>query len=177
MTFIDFCAGIGGFRLGFEGAGFSCVGYVERDKFARQSYEAMYDTTGEWTACDITDLKSEDIPRADCWCFGFPCFPQGTKITTEKGLKNIEDIITGERVLTHENRFKKVLNTMSRKTNEIYTLTIQGAIDTRVTSEHPYLVYKDENTEWVKVKDLKKGDMVGFPVNTKSEIPQWGGVD
>ena len=177
MTFIDFCAGIGGFRLGFEGAGFSCVGYVERDKFARQSYEAMYDTTGEWTACDITDLKSEDIPRADIWTFGFPCFPQGTKITTEKGLKNIEDIITGERVLTHENRFKKVLNTMSRKTNEIYTLTIQGAIDTKVTSEHPYLVYKDENTEWVKVKDLKKGDMVGFPVNTKSEIPQWGGVD
>ena len=73
MTFIDFCAGIGGFRLGFEGAGFSCVGYVERDKFARQSYEAMYDTTGEWTACDITDLKSEDIPRADIWTFGFPC--------------------------------------------------------------------------------------------------------
>ena len=56
MTFIDFCAGIGGFRLGFEGAGFSCVGYVERDKFARQSYEAMYDTTGEWTAWGDLDM-------------------------------------------------------------------------------------------------------------------------
>ena len=132
----------------------------------------MYDTKNEWTAYDVTKVSSEEIPYADCWCFGFPCFPRGTKITTEKGLKNIEDIIAGERVLTHENRLKKVLSTMSRKTNEIYTLTIQGAIDTEVTSEHPYLVYKDENTEWVKVKDLKKGDMVGFPVNTKSEIPQ-----
>ena len=177
MKFIDICAGIGGFRLGFERAGHECIGYVEYDKFARTSYEAMYDTDGEWTAWDVTKLAPEEIPYADCWTFGFPCFPQGTKITTEKGLKNIEDIITGERVLTHENRLKKVLNTMSRKTNEIYTLTIQGAIDTKVTSEHPYLVYKDENTEWVKVKDLKKGDMVGFPVNTKSEIPQWGGVD
>ena len=177
MKFLDICSGIGGFRLGFERAGHECVGFIEIDKYARKSYEAMYDTKNEWTAYDVTKVSSEEIPYADCWCFGFPCFPRGTKITTEKGLKNIEDIITGERVLTHENRFKKVLSTMSRKTNEIYTLTIQGAIDTKVTSEHPYLVYKDENTEWVKVKDLKKGDMVGFPVNTKSEIPQWGGVD
>ena len=177
MKFLDICSGIGGFRLGFERAGHECVGFIEIDKYARKSYEAMYDTKNEWTAYDVTKVSSEEIPYADCWCFGFPCFPRGTKITTEKGLKNIEDIITGERVLTHENRFKKVLNTMSRKTDEIYTLTIQGAIDTEVTSEHPYLVYKDENTEWVKVKDLKKGDMVGFPVNTKSEIPQWGGVD
>lgn len=177
MKFLDICSGIGGFRLGFERAGHECVGFIEIDKYARKSYGAMYDTKDEWTAYDVTKVSSEEIPYADCWCFGFPCFPQGTKITTEKGLKNIEDIITGERVLTHENRLKKVLNTMSRKTNEIYTLTIQGAIDTEVTSEHPYLVYKDENTEWVKVKDLKKGDMVGFPVNTKSEIPQWGGVD
>ena len=66
----------------------------------------------EWTAYDVTKVSSEEIPYADCWCFGFPCFPRGTKITTEKGLKNIEDIIAEERVLTHENRLKKVLSTM-----------------------------------------------------------------
>mgnify|MGYP002627199008 CR=1 FL=1 len=73
LTFIDICSGIGGFRLGLESAGHKCIGYCEYDKFARASYEAMYDTEGEWTAYDVTKLKSEDIPYADIWCFGFPC--------------------------------------------------------------------------------------------------------
>ena len=73
MTFLDLCSGIGGFRLGLERAGHKCIGYCEYDKFARASYEAMYDTKGEWKADDITKLKSEDVPDADIWCFGFPC--------------------------------------------------------------------------------------------------------
>lgn len=73
MDFIDICAGIGGFRNGLEQAGHRCVGYVEIDKYARKSYEKMYDTTGEWTATDVTKIKPNDIPRADLWCFGFPC--------------------------------------------------------------------------------------------------------
>lgn len=73
MTFLDLCSGIGGFRLGLERAGHKCIGYCEYDKFARASYEAMYDTEGEWKADDVTKLKSGDVPDADVWCFGFPC--------------------------------------------------------------------------------------------------------
>lgn len=73
FTFIDICAGIGGMRYGLEQAGMKCIGYVEIDKYARASYEQMYDTTGEWTEYDITKVKAEDIPRANMWAFGFPC--------------------------------------------------------------------------------------------------------
>ena len=73
MKFIDICAGIGGFRSGLEKAGHKCIGYVEIDKYARKSYEAIYDTQDEWTATDITAVKAEEIPKADLWCFGFPC--------------------------------------------------------------------------------------------------------
>ena len=73
MTFLDLCSGIGGFRLGLETAGHKCIGYCEYDKFARASYEAMYDTEGEWKAHDVTKLKPRDVPYADIWCFGFPC--------------------------------------------------------------------------------------------------------
>lgn len=73
MTFLDLCSGIGGFRLGLERAGHKCIGYCECDKYARASYEAMYDTEGEWKADDVTKLKSGDVPDADIWCFGFPC--------------------------------------------------------------------------------------------------------
>lgn len=73
MRFIDLFAGIGGFHLGMEQAGHECVGWVEWDKFARKSYQAIHDVKGVWNASDIRTVRSTEIPRADCWCFGFPC--------------------------------------------------------------------------------------------------------
>ena len=99
MTFIDLFSGIGGFRRGMEMAGHKCIGFCEYDKFAVASYTAMHLMTdeerkyidtipfrgrvkeankeeyrhGEWYADDITELRADDIPTADCWCFGFPC--------------------------------------------------------------------------------------------------------
>lgn len=74
MKFLDFFAGIGGFHSGVELAGHRCVGYVEWDKFARQSYEAIYDTEGMYTAYDITKIKNgNELPKSDVWCFGSPC--------------------------------------------------------------------------------------------------------
>lgn len=67
-------AGIGGFRSGMEQAGHKCVGWIEWDKFARQSYEALYDTEGEYTASDIKSIENgKELPSADLWAFGSPC--------------------------------------------------------------------------------------------------------
>lgn len=74
MKFLDLFAGIGGFRLGMEMAGHKCVGHCEIDKFANASYIVMHNPKeDEWFADDITRVRADDIPRADCWCFGFPC--------------------------------------------------------------------------------------------------------
>lgn len=99
MKFIDFFAGVGGFRRGMELAGHECVGFCEFDKFATASYISMHLLTeeqrktledipikqrqkeilkeeyrnGEWYANDIRRVYAGDIPKADCWCFGFPC--------------------------------------------------------------------------------------------------------
>ncbi|MGN4675188.1 DNA cytosine methyltransferase [Bacillus cereus group sp. MYBK225-1] len=77
LTFIDLFAGIGGFRLGMEQAGHKCLGYVEWDKFARKSYEAIHNTKGEWTAHDITTVTDDDLRllrgTVDVICGGFPC--------------------------------------------------------------------------------------------------------
>lgn len=99
MKFIDFFAGIGGFRRGMELAGHECVGFCEFDKFATASYISMHLLTeeqrkaledipikkrqkeilkeeyrnGEWYANDIRRVYAGYIPKADCWCFGFPC--------------------------------------------------------------------------------------------------------
>ena len=73
LTFLDFFAGVGGFRRGLELAGFKCIGYCEKDKFARKSYEAMYDTKGEWFHDDITSIDPTQLPKADLWTAGSPC--------------------------------------------------------------------------------------------------------
>lgn len=99
MKFLDFFAGVGGFRRGMELAGHECVGFCEFDKFATASYTAMHLITGkqreylstltlkqrqkeilkeeyrngEWYSSDIRRVLPQDLPRADCWCFGFPC--------------------------------------------------------------------------------------------------------
>lgn len=74
LTFIDLFSGIGGFRLGMEMAGHKCLGHCEIDKFANNSYIAIHKPKeGEWYESDITRVRASDIPRADVWCFGFPC--------------------------------------------------------------------------------------------------------
>lgn len=73
MKFVDFFAGIGGMRSGLEKAGHTCVGFCEWDKYARQSYKAIYNTEGEWENHDVRGVTVDSIPRADLWSFGFPC--------------------------------------------------------------------------------------------------------
>lgn len=73
LQFLDLFAGIGGMRRGLEDAGMQCVGSVERDKFARLSYQAIFQTKGEWLADDIQTVEAGSMPKADIWTFGFPC--------------------------------------------------------------------------------------------------------
>ena len=82
-----------------ELAGHECIGFCEFDKFVTASYISMHLLTeeqrkaledipikkrqkeilkeeyrnGEWYANDIRRVYAGDIPKADCWCFGFPC--------------------------------------------------------------------------------------------------------
>lgn len=58
MKFIDIFAGIGGFRSGLKKTGHKCIGFVEWDKFARQSYKAMYDTKGRELEFDSIEVKN-----------------------------------------------------------------------------------------------------------------------
>ena len=74
IKFFDMFAGIGGFRSGLEAiGGFECVGYCEIDKYAKQAYEAMYDTGGELYFDDARKIVPEQLPDFDLITGGFPC--------------------------------------------------------------------------------------------------------
>ena len=74
IRFFDMFAGIGGFRSGLESiGGFECVGYCEIDKYAKQAYEAIYDTGGELYFDDARKIVPEQLPDFDLLVGGFPC--------------------------------------------------------------------------------------------------------
>ena len=174
LTFIDMFAGIGGFRSGMEQAGHKCVGWIEWDKFARQSYQAMYDTEGEYDAKDIQQVQGSDLPDSDVWCFGSPCFVAGTLVQTRDGLKPIDSLKVGEEVVTIDGTYQPIVKTMVHETNKIYELKVEGNLPIHATGNHP--IYAKQRTDksthrdgvkhiysepkWIPLNQLSKGDLV-----------------
>ena len=70
FKFIDLFAGIGGFRLGMEKAGFKCVFSSEIDEHCRTVYKNNF---GEMPNGDINRVSLSDIPNHDVLTGGFPC--------------------------------------------------------------------------------------------------------
>jgi len=75
MKFFDLFAGIGGFRLALEKEGYACVGFCEKDRWARKLYKAYYGTEekGEFEWDDILTLNPDDVPDFEVLTAGFPC--------------------------------------------------------------------------------------------------------
>ena len=71
LKFFDLFAGIGGFRLGMERAGHTCVGSCEWDKYARETYKYNFNQYPEYD--DSKDMHAQSLPSFDVLCAGFPC--------------------------------------------------------------------------------------------------------
>ena len=91
----------------------------------------------------------------------FFCFVAGTKVKTENGFKNIEDIKIGEKVYSfnldnNEIELKEVLELIHSSAKDTYKLTIGGKI-VEMTSKHQvYIVDKG----WTRAYNIKIGDMM-----------------
>src|SRR5690625_3320133 len=184
FNYVSLFAGIGGFEQALNKLGGKCVFSSEIDKFAAQAYEALY---GDKPSGDITKINAKDIPEHDLLVGGFPCFAAGTLITTSDGVKPIEDVKKGNRVLTHTNSFQEVVVPMVKRKKGIYELKVQGSPVTLITEEHPVYVrdmYREWNNDrrsydrkwsdpkWIEAEDLKKGvHFVGMSENIEVTNP------
>lgn len=72
FDYIELFAGIGGFRSALDELGGNCVFASEIDRFAQQSYKALYDGADELRG-DITKIDARTIPDHDLLAAGFPC--------------------------------------------------------------------------------------------------------
>ena len=87
------------------------------------------------------------------------CFVAGTKVLTENGYKNIEDIKVGDMVYSYnldnnEKELKKVTRTIKSSTEETYIVTINGKKVEMSPRHQVYVIDKG----WVRAYNLKVGD-------------------
>lgn len=86
------------------------------------------------------------------------CVVKGTEIQTTEGLKQVQDINVGERVITlnGEQVVSHVWNpdTLEDGTPECYEIEFEDGHKVTCSDKHRFLI----NDEWVEAKDLKLGD-------------------
>ena len=95
------------------------------------------------------------------------CFVKGTKVKTENGFKNIEDIKIGDKVYSYNLNnnsleLKKVLNTIKSNTIDTYKVTIGGKTVEMSPKHQLYIIDKG----WVRAYNLNVNDKL-LDVNGK----------
>ena len=146
------------------------VNFCEFDKYATKSYCAIHNVDESLNLGDITKVDETKLKPFNMICGGSPCFVRGTKVYTDKGYKNIEEICVGDLVLTHKKRFMPVVAIGGEKQKDIYSLRVQGFLETKCTDYHPFYCKKTRSSipEKIRLKDIKKGYYIGSHINKES---------
>ena len=187
MTFIDLFCGVGGFHQALDRHGLKCVLACDTDKHCRATYERNY---GIQVHPDVRKLHVDDVPNCDVLCGGFPCFISGTRVLTNTGYINIEDVSTDMKLLTHKNNWKQIMNKQTKVYNgELVNIDIKYHPETIVcTPEHPFFVrnrmkkwdninrryvYTFSEPSWEEAKNIHPETFVGIPINKRSIVPEF----
>jgi len=113
------------------------------------------------------------------------CLTPNTNIITIDGVKKVKDIIEGDHVLTHEGRYKKVLNKFEREYfGDLHTINVMNCpFDVTLTDDHPVYCLKrngevnlpvskfnKENLEWIDSQKVEKNDILVYPIDKEGDI-------
>lgn len=94
------------------------------------------------------------------------CLPDGEKILTTRGMVPIDSLVEDDLVYTSEG-FQSVSGYQRRHyVGELISLTTRmNNIPLRVTSEHPILVRRENQDEYIRANEVRIGDEVVFPID------------
>jgi len=176
LRMIDLFAGTGAFTHAFQQTGkVTCVFANDMVEASKKAYDANFGQSHKLTLGDLNDIKVENIPPHDILTGGFPCFVAGTKVLTDSGYKNIEDVDLSDRLLTHTGNFQKILNLQQKTgaTDRNSVNIVNHPYPIHCTSEHPFYVRDQTNDEpkWVNASNLTVNHFSGMTINKDSIIP------
>jgi ribonucleotide reductase alpha subunit len=89
------------------------------------------------------------------------CIAQGEKVLTHNGLKNIEDVCSGQDTVWSEMGWVNVKNVVANGIKEVYAITTQKGYTVRTTLDHVFLCRDEEICE-KSVKDFTLNQMVAL---------------
>lgn len=139
----------------------------EIDKYAVQTATHNFPNIiecGDVFKADFTQYKDVDFIVG-----GSPCVPAGSKIKTDKGYKNIEDVVIGDLVLTHKNRYRPVSRLYQRESNHIYHIKFNGNNTLDITGNHPVYVYRNNTFDFVRTDELTTNDYICVNIDQHEE--------
>lgn len=135
---------------------------IDKVKEVREKFPNAFIVVGNVVTEDVTtDLI---LAGANCVKIGIGggCFLGNMEVLTDKGLKKIQDISVGEKVLTHTGKFESVVNKFEFSSHK-KIIDVNGI---KCTPNHKFYVAKVEDLEritdsnykdyciWVEAKDL-----------------------
>lgn len=96
------------------------------------------------------------------------CFVKDTQVLTKNGFKNIQDCTRSDEVITHTNKFKKILNIFKNKRldRDLYNIKVYGTPIITATENHKFLSYNSKlqslgkNPEFIELKNIRVGDFI-----------------
>ena len=160
------------------GIDYELVGFSEIDKYAIKSYCSVHGVSETLNLGDITKIDIHSLPKdIDLITHGSPCFLKGEQVNTILGFKNIEDIKIGDIVKSHDGTYNKVVKTMINKSDNIYDIKCSAIHNINTTGNHPFLIMRNGNKEWINAENLKTSDYMVIPINKKSNKPKWYGCE
>jgi glycosyltransferase involved in cell wall biosynthesis len=96
-------------------------------------------------------LRETDLLLVPSRAEGFGlCLAAGTLVTTRDGVKPIESIVVGEKVLTHLGRWRHVLAVSSRHQERVHRVACRGVPDLLITKEHVVLAASRAHREYFR---------------------------
>lgn len=105
----------------------------------------------------------------------YECFPSGSGVLTDLGVKPIETLQTGDLVLSHSGRVRKVTATMNKHyTGKLCKIVSYGSSEPIVcTPEHPLRVFnaRTKSYSWTPAKDITKDSLLVFPKSALNSLP------
>ena len=140
-------------------------------------------------------MQIESLPYSDLLTYSTPCFTENTLVLTDNGLKKISEITLEDKVLTHNNEYKEVLDSKCTGNKNIYIVDAMCSNKIECTENHKfytrekyrvYPTYEDgrrgnirkfKDPKWVECKNLTKNHYLGYAINQNSILPTWDGID
>lgn len=94
------------------------------------------------------------------------CFTPETLIYSRNGIKRMDEVTCEDYLLTKDSTYRKVNGIKVNKVDKtILKIKSQYSCeDVHVTDEHEILVFRDKKQQFILAKDLKKQDMIGYPI-------------